>query len=145
MGKHTGTGMVTVNRSFASGSDLQLRAVYKQAGDVLILEETWKMDANNKLAASYNFSNEEALFAYSYSKHDWSATGRYNFAKDTTVLEVNKKQGKATLGASYALADGKTILSWSQKPFRAAIAANIGAGGLKVQDGSLLVTHEFDI
>lgn len=128
-----------------NGSDLQLRAVYKQASDEFILEETWKFDKNNKLSGSYNFASEEASFAYTYTKDDWSATGRYNFQKDTTVLEVSKKEGKATFGATYALKDQAATLSWAAKPFKAVLKGNVGRGGVKATQVVLVATHEFDL
>jgi len=143
--KHSAIGAMTLNKSL-NGSDLQLRAVYKQAGDVFILEETWKFDANNKLAGAYNFSTEEAQFAYTYTKDDWSATGRYNIKKESSVLEVAKKQGKATFGMSYALKDEVASVTWVQKPFRAQLKAKFGTNGLaKDPIATFAVTHEFEI
>jgi hypothetical protein len=134
-----------LDKSFDSGSNLQLKAIYKQAGDMFILEETWKLDANNKLGGSYNFNTEEAQFSYTYSKDDWAATGRYNFQKDTTVVEVEKKQGKNKYAAVYAPRDGATSLIWSAKPFRAVLKGSLGKGGVSANSALLSVTHEFDL
>lgn len=136
---------MTLNKSFDNGSSLELKATYLQATDSLVLNETWRLDANNKLVGSYNFKSEEAIFGYTYTKGDWAATGRYNFQKDSTVLEVEKKQGKAKLSAIYHPADGATALTWNQKPYKATLRANAGKGGVSAQGVVFAVTHEFEL
>jgi hypothetical protein len=136
---------MTLDKSFDSGSNLQLKAIYKQAGDMFILEETWKLDANNKLGGMYNFNTEEAAFSYTYTKDDWAATGKYNFQKDTTVLEVQKTEGKNKYTVVYAPKDGATSLIWAAKPFRATLKGSLGKGGVSANSAILAVTHEFDL
>ena len=46
------TASVAADR-VVGGSDLALRAVYRQASDSVTLEETWKVDANNKLVGRW--------------------------------------------------------------------------------------------
>lgn len=128
-----------------STSDVQLRAIYKQSGDVFILEEQWRLDANNKISGSYNFSNEEAEFSYTHARGDWSATSRYNFRTDATILEVNKKQGKSSLTASYNLKDEGLTMSWNVKPYKAVLKGRVGSGGVSAPQASLMITHEFDL
>jgi hypothetical protein len=142
--KHSLTTALTLNKAL-SGSEVQLRAVYKQAGDVFILEEQWIFDANNKLSGAYNFSNEEAIFAYTHTRDDWSATGRYNFSTDKTTLEIGKKQGKARIAAVYGVNDGAAVLTWAAKPFKASIKGNLGRGGLKAAQAAFTITQEFDL
>jgi hypothetical protein len=48
IGSRAPTAAVTVDRTF-NGTEVQLKAVYKQKGDVLILEEQWKFNKDNKL------------------------------------------------------------------------------------------------
>lgn len=144
VGKRSATGVVTLDKPI-NGSNLQLRAVYKQAGDVFILDETWKFDANNKLSGSYNFSTEEALFAYTYNKDDWSATAKYNFQKDSSAFEVSKKRGKETFAVLYIPKEETALLSWSAKPFRASLRGQAGLSGVKATQASFTVTHEFDL
>jgi len=145
MGKRSGMATMTLDKTFGSGSSLNLRAIYKQSGDVFILEENWKLDANNKIAGTYNFATEEATFAYTHSKGDWSATGRYNFAKESTIFDVQRKYKGATLGAAYSLNDGSASLSWSKKPLKAILKGNIGKGKNLTPQAALMVTHEFDL
>jgi hypothetical protein len=143
--KRTGAASMTLDKSFDNGSKLQLRSIYKQAGDMFILEETWKLDANNKLGGAYNFNTEEATFSYTYTKDDWAATGRYNFQKDTTILQVEKREGKNTYMVQYAPNDGATSLVWTAKPFKAILKGNMGKGGVSADSAVLAVTHEFDL
>ena len=112
---------------------------------MFILEETWKLDANNKLGGHYNFNTEEAAFSYTYTKDDWAATGRYNFQKDTTIVEVEKKEGKNKYTAVYAPKDGATSLVWTAKPFKAIVSGNLGKGGVSANKAMLSITHEFDL
>jgi hypothetical protein len=143
--KKAATGAVTLNKAFDNGSSLELKATYRQAQDALILDETWRLDANNKLVGSYNFKSEEAVFGYTYTQGDWAATGRYNFQRDATVLEVEKKQGKARLSAVYHPADGVAALNWNQKPYKATLRGTAGKGGVSAQGVIFAVTHEFEL
>lgn len=124
---------------------MELKGIYRQAGDVFILEETWKLDSNNKITGHYNFNTEEAIFGYTYTKDSWSATGKYNFQKDTTLLEVEKKQGKSKYIAAYHPKDGSASLTWNAKPFKATIKGNVGRDGAEAQTAIFSVTHEFDL
>ena len=120
--KRTGTGALTLDKAFDNGSTLQLKGIYHQAGDAFVLQETWKLDANNKLGGSYNFATEEASFAYTYVKDDWAATGRYNFKTDTTMLEVEKRVGKNKYVAFYVPRDEVTTLAWIANPLKVSIS-----------------------
>lgn len=143
--KKVATGTINLDKSFSNGSSLNLRAIYQQSRDVFILEETWKLDPNNKLTGTYNFATEEALFGYTYTKGDWSASGRYNFSKDSVAFDVQSKQGKATFGAGYVPKDKVATLTWSAKPFRASIKGNVGKTGVSAPQAFFTVTHEFDV
>ena len=143
--KRSAIGSVAVDKSFDNGSNLQLKAIYRQAGDQFALEETWRLDGNNKITGHYNFKTEEAIFGYTYTKNDWTATARYNFQKDTTVFEVERKQNKNRFGAVYAPKDEAATLFWSAKPFRAALKGRVGKGGVVANSAFLTVTHEFDL
>jgi hypothetical protein len=142
--KGSATGKVVLNKPI-NGSDLQLTATYKQAGDEFVLEESWRFDDRNRLAGAYNFATEEATFAYTHTRGPWSATSRYNFQKDATVLEVARRQGKATLGAAYAVQDQTATLTWAEKPLRAQLKAKVGGGGVTAAQATLTLTHEFDL
>ena len=144
LAKRSSTAALTLDKPL-NGSNLQLRAVYKQAGDVFILEESWKFDANNRMTGAYNFSTEEAQFGYTYTRDDWSATGRYNLKSDVPSLEVAKRAGKATVTALYAPRDEALTLTWAAKPLRATLKGKVGRGGVGATSASLMVTHEFDL
>ena len=143
--KQTSVGAVTLNKSYENGSALELKGIYRQAGDVFILEENWKLDSNNKITGHYNFNTEEAIFGYTYTKDAWSATGKYNFQKDTTVLEVERKQGKAKYIAMYHPKDGAASLSWNLKPFKATVRGVVSKDGVNAQNAIFSVVHDFDI
>lgn len=110
-------GSVTLDKQ-VNNSDLQLKAVYKQQGEVFILEESWRFDAKNKLSGAYNFATEEATFAYSYTHDAYTATTKYNFQSDQATLEVAKRQGKNLYTASYCPQTEAASLTWAAKPYR---------------------------
>ena len=143
--KRSGTGSLTRALSFSNGSSLELKATYRQAGDVFVLDETWKLDSRNKIVGHYNFATEEAIFGYTHTKGDWSATGRYNFQKEASTVEAEKRHGKHTFVAAYAIKDEAVALSWRHKPFRATLKGKAGRGGVSAQAAMLTFTHEIEV
>ena len=144
MAKRSATASVVLNKPI-NGSNLQLKATYKQAGDVFTLEEVWRLDASNALGGVYNFATEEATFSYTHTRGPWSAGGKYNFQKDATTLEAARRAGKALLSASYALADDTATLTWAERPLRAQLKGQVGRSGVRAVQATLTVTHEFEL
>lgn len=142
--KRSPTVALTMKKDL-SGSDLELKAIYKQAGDVFILEEQWRFDENNKLSGAYNFSNEEAQFAFTHSRGPWSGTSRYNFRTEATILEISKKEGKSTLTGAYNIKDESLSLTWNKKPYKVVAKGRVGRNGVSAVQTSLSITHEFDL
>jgi hypothetical protein len=144
LAKRAGTAAVTLTRPVA-GSDLTMTAVYKQAGDEFILEEAYRIDAANRVAGSYNFASEEALFAYTHTHGPWTATARHNFKKDESTAEVARRAGKAVWAASYCPRDESATLSWAEGALKATAKGRAGRGGVFATQVALQVVHTFDI
>lgn len=47
-GASNSVASLTLNR-LVNGSDVQVKAIYKRAGDVFIMEEQWKVDKNTRI------------------------------------------------------------------------------------------------
>lgn len=124
--KRNPSAVVTLNRS-VRGADAQLRATYRRAGDVLILDQQWKLDKATTLAGSYNFASEEAAVSLTRTHGPWTAHGAYNFAKDAVLLDVKRKSGPDTVGVTYQPREDAATLHWSRKPIR--VSGWFGGGG----------------
>jgi hypothetical protein len=54
----------------------------------------------------------------------WTVTSSYNIAKDAPAITLSLKEGKHTLGASYAVKDEAATLTWACKPFKVRTACS---------------------
>lgn len=115
--KRNPSAVVTLNRT-VRGAAAQLRATYRRVGDVLILDQQWKLDKATTLAGSYNFASEEAAVSLTRTHGPWTAHGAYNFAKDAVLLDVKRKSGADTVGVTYQPREDAATLHWSRKPIR---------------------------
>ena len=58
---------------------------------------------------------------------------------------AERKAGKQTYGALYGVRDEALTLTWSAKPFKAALRAKAGRGGATLVSAALTATHEFQL
>ncbi|KAL6777395.1 hypothetical protein ACKKBF_B21340 [Auxenochlorella protothecoides x Auxenochlorella symbiontica] len=145
-GASNSVASLTLNR-LVNGSDVQVKAIYKRAGDVFIMEEQWKVDKNTRINGSYNFASEEAAASVTHTNGPWTASAAYNFARAAPLLSISRKAGADTVGATYAVNEDVGTVHWSRKPVRATLrAANVtGKPAWSSLSASIVATHEFDL
>lgn len=128
------------------GSTLHLKATIKDWAKTILLEEQFDIDGRNRVTGSYNFSNEEAIFAYTHSAGQFSYMATYNFMKDMPTLSVTKRQKSATMSASYNPKSEEATLTWSKKPYTMAWKTRIGASsGVAIRSIDVSYLHTFDL
>ncbi|EFN57639.1 expressed protein [Chlorella variabilis] len=135
---------VTIDKKL-NGNDLSLKGSYQFAGDVFILQETWKFNKQNKLVGTYNFAKEEAVFSLEHTRGSLKLGALYSLKTEKPVVSIEKKRGKDTFSAAYGIKDEATTLSWQHKPFKTIVRGKAGKGGVKGVTAAVLITHEFEL